>query len=223
MTLAEFCFCLVEHAQYHAFQAREPVAHIGQRRVFVLGALACHRSYQHTRGAASCQSSTPASGSSPGSTWQLGLALPGVPKSSCSPSWGGFYSLNQAANQLNLDRRVAQLQNEGASAVVSFGGQANNELAVSCTDPVKLAAAYESVIKRYSLTTIDLDIEGAAQGDQASLVRRAQAIATLQKGAHAAKSTHMKSAKMKEQGTIGMGSGARSRPGGESVARKPAD
>ena len=86
------------------------------------------------------------------------------PKSSCSPSWGGFYSLNAAADQLNLDRRVAQLQNEGASAVVSFGGQANNELAVSCTDTAKLTSAYESVIKRYSLTTIDLDIEGARPG-----------------------------------------------------------
>ena len=111
------------------------------------------------------------------------------PKSSCNPSWGGFYSLGQAANTLNLDRRVAQLQNEGASAVVSFGGQANNELAVSCTDPGQLASAYESVIKRYSLTTVDLDIEGAAQGDQASLLRRAQAMATLQKDARAAKST----------------------------------
>jgi chitinase len=110
------------------------------------------------------------------------------PKSSCSPSWGGFYSLSGAADQLNLDRRIAQLQNEGASAVVSFGGQANNELAVSCTDPAKLAAAYQSVITRYSLNTIDFDIEGAAQGDQASLVRRAQAIASLQKAAVAAKS-----------------------------------
>jgi chitinase len=110
------------------------------------------------------------------------------PKSACSPSWGGFYSLSQAADQLNLDRRIAQLQNEGVSAVVSFGGQANNELAASCTDAAKLAAAYQSVISRYSLTTIDLDIEGAAQGDQASVVRRAQAIATLQKDARTSKS-----------------------------------
>lgn len=36
---------------------------------------------------------------------------------------------------------------------------------------------------------------------------------------HAMKSTHMK----RDSTTIGMGSGARSRPGGESVARKPAD
>jgi hypothetical protein len=33
------------------------------------------------------------------------------------------------------------------------------------------------------------------------------------------KSTHMK----RDNTTIGMGSGARSRPGGESVARKPAE
>ncbi len=110
------------------------------------------------------------------------------PKSACSPSWGGFYSLSQAANTLNLDRRIAQLQNEGATAVVSFGGQANNELAVSCTDTAQLASAYESVISRYSLTTIDLDIEGAAQGDQASLARRADAIASVQKSARESKS-----------------------------------
>jgi chitinase len=109
------------------------------------------------------------------------------PKSACSPSWGGFYSLSKAGDALNLDRRVAQLQNEGATAVVSFGGQANNELAVSCTNTAQLTAAYESVISRYSLTTIDLDIEGAAQSDQASLVRRAQAIATVQKNARTAK------------------------------------
>ncbi len=110
------------------------------------------------------------------------------PKSACSPSWGGFYSLDGAADQLNLDRRIAQLQNEGASAVVSFGGQANSELAVSCTDTRKLTSAYEYVVKRYSLSTVDFDIEGAAQGDQASLVRRAQAIAIVQKAAAAAKS-----------------------------------
>ncbi len=82
---------------------------------------------------------------------------------------------------------MAQLENEGASAVVSFGGQANSELALKCTDAAKLSAAYESVIKRYALTTIDLDIEGPALDDAASIVRRAKAIAALQKSARAAK------------------------------------
>ena len=109
------------------------------------------------------------------------------PKSSCSPSWGGFYGLSAAATQLNLDRRIAQLQSQGASAVVSFGGQANSELAVSCTDVGKLTAAYQSVVTRYSMSTIDLDIEGTALDDQASIVRRATAIAAVQKAQAAAK------------------------------------
>jgi chitinase len=109
------------------------------------------------------------------------------PKSACSPSWGTYYSLTGAASQLNLDRRIAQLQDQGSSAVVSFGGQSNSELAVSCTDTAKLTAAYQSVVSRYSLTTIDLDLEGAALDDQASIVRRAVAIAALQKQAKAAK------------------------------------
>ncbi len=107
--------------------------------------------------------------------------------SSCEPSWGGYYSLAQAASQLNLDRRIAQLQDQGSSAVVSFGGQANSELALSCTNVTKLTAAYRSVIQRYALSTIDLDIEGGALDDHASIVRRAQAVAAVQKEAKAAK------------------------------------
>ncbi len=109
------------------------------------------------------------------------------PKHACTPSWGGFYDLPAAASQLNLDRRIAQLQNQGASAVVSFGGQANSDLAVGCTDVGKLTTAYQSVVKRYNLSTIDLDIEGAALDDQASIVRRATAIAAVQKSAADAK------------------------------------
>jgi chitinase len=116
----------------------------------------------------------------------LGFVV-GDPKNACSPSWGGFYNLPAAASGLNLDRRIAQLQSQGASAVVSFGGQANSELAIGCTDVGKLTAAYQSVVKRYSLSTIDFDIEGAALDDQASIVRRATAIAAMQKAAAAAK------------------------------------
>jgi chitinase len=108
-------------------------------------------------------------------------------KSACSPSWGTYYSLDAAASQLNLDRRIAQLQNQGSNAVVSFGGQANSELAVSCTDTTKLTKAYQSVVSRYSLTTVDFDLEGAALDDHASVVRRAVAIAAVQKQAKADK------------------------------------
>ena len=102
------------------------------------------------------------------------------PDQACAPSWGGYYSLEDAASELELDRRVQQLRDLGGDVRVSFGGQANSELATVCTDPDRLLDAYRSVVERYSLTSIDLDIEGSALDDTASITRRAVAIAALQ-------------------------------------------
>lgn len=98
----------------------------------------------------------------------------------CTPTWGGFYTMEQAADGLELDRRIAQLRSVGGNVRVSFGGQANHELAVTCTDVDELEASYRSVVERYELTSIDLDIEGADLADSAAQVRRSQAIAVLQ-------------------------------------------
>ena len=98
----------------------------------------------------------------------------------CTPTWGGFYTLEQAADQLELDRRIAQLRSVGGNVRVSFGGQSNHELAVTCTDVAALEGAYRSVVERYELTSIDLDIEGPDLSDSAAQVRRSQAIASLQ-------------------------------------------
>jgi chitinase len=102
------------------------------------------------------------------------------PKQACEPSWGGYYTPTQAAATLDLDRRVTQVRQNGATPIVSFGGQANNELAVACTNPQQLESAYASVVSHYSLTTVDFDIEGAALNDQASIERRSTAVAALQ-------------------------------------------
>lgn len=103
------------------------------------------------------------------------------PKQGCAPSWGAAYSPEQAASDLDLDRRIARLRQLGGTAAVSFGGLVNSELAVSCTDPNALTAAYRQIVDRYSLTTIDLDVEGPALADTAAADRRAHAIAALQK------------------------------------------
>lgn len=100
----------------------------------------------------------------------------------CSPSWGSAYSMDEAAAALDLDRRIARLERAGGEAIVSFGGQANDELAVGCTNANDLEAAYASVIDRYELTTIDLDLEGDGLSTAAT-ERRADAIAALQKAA----------------------------------------
>jgi chitinase len=102
------------------------------------------------------------------------------PEDGCAPSWGGYYSLEQAGTDLELDRRIAQLRSAGGDVMVSLGGQANDELAVACTDVDDLTEAYRDVVERYDLSAIDLDVEGTAVADQAAARRRAEALATVQ-------------------------------------------
>jgi chitinase len=99
---------------------------------------------------------------------------------SCTPSWGAAYSLDGAAQSLDLDRRIARLRQQGGDVMVSFGGANNSELATACTDPAALKEAYATVVDRYELSTIDLDIEGANLADAAAGERRAEAVAALQ-------------------------------------------
>jgi chitinase len=103
----------------------------------------------------------------------------------CTPSWGTFYTLDGAEQGLDLDARTAQLRSQGGSVMVSYGGEANTELAVDCTDPAKLQQAYLEPIQRYHAKAIDLDIEGAnlanTAANTAANARRATAIAAVQK------------------------------------------
>lgn len=99
----------------------------------------------------------------------------------CTPSWGNFYTLDDAEQGLDLDARTAQLRSQGGSVMISYGGQANTELAVDCTDPQQLQQAYLAPIERYHALAIDLDVEGANLADAAANTRRAKAIAAVQK------------------------------------------
>ena len=102
------------------------------------------------------------------------------PKDGCAPSWGGAYTPDEAAASLELDRRIDQLRSAGGDILLSVGGLTNTELAVACTDQAKLTDAYRQLVRRYDVATLDLDIEGTAVADQASLRRRALALSTLQ-------------------------------------------
>jgi chitinase len=99
----------------------------------------------------------------------------------CTPSWGTFYTLDSAEQGLDLDARTAQLRSQGGSVMISYGGEANTELAVDCTDPAKLEQAYLEPVQRYHAKAIDLDIEGANLANTAANARRATAIAAVQK------------------------------------------
>jgi cellulose synthase/poly-beta-1,6-N-acetylglucosamine synthase-like glycosyltransferase/chitodextrinase len=108
------------------------------------------------------------------------------PGSGCTPSWGGAYTLAAANQALAMGSRIAQVQQDGAQPIVSFGGQAHTSLDVACTSVRSLTAAYQSVINAYRLTTIDLDIEGAALDNFQAEQRRAAAVASLEQAARAA-------------------------------------
>ena len=103
-----------------------------------------------------------------------------APGAGCTPSWGAAYTLAKANTSLALSSRIAQVQQNGAQAIVSFGGEANTSLDVACSTVGALTSAYQSVISTYNLTVIDLDIEGAALDNAAAEQRRAQAIANLE-------------------------------------------
>jgi chitinase len=108
------------------------------------------------------------------------------PGAACTPSWGAAYTLAQANQSLALSSRIAQLAQDGAQPIVSFGGQAHTSLDVACTSVSGLARAYQSVIDAYQLTAVDLDIEGAALNNFAAEQRRAAAVADLEQAARAA-------------------------------------
>ena len=102
------------------------------------------------------------------------------PSNPCTPSWGGAYTMQGAADNLDLDRRIARFQQQGGKIAISFGGVRNSELALHCTDTKALESAYQSVVLRYKVNTIDLDLENESLADAGASARRAAAIAQLQ-------------------------------------------
>ena len=98
----------------------------------------------------------------------------------CLPTWGTYHTMDDAAIKLDLDRRIARLRQQNGAISISFGGVINDELALKCTDESKLYNAYKSVIDRYKLDTIDLDLESENLQDTESMLRRAIVLSRLQ-------------------------------------------
>ncbi len=95
--------------------------------------------------------------------------------------------MNSAGDQIdNMNNQIARLKAAGGKPIVSFGGAAGQELALTCTNRASLAAAYKSVIDKYGVDRVDFDIEGSAIANRASNKVRAQAIADVQNAMAAA-------------------------------------
>lgn len=103
-------------------------------------------------------------------------------EATCTPTWGTHYTLDEAGAALDLDRRIARLRQQGGNIAVSFGGALNEELGTACTDEGRLREAYQAVIDRYALDTIDIDLERANLTNQEANERRGRVLASLQAG-----------------------------------------
>jgi hypothetical protein len=97
--------------------------------------------------------------------------------SGCTPIWGDTLPVS---NDPNVTGEITRAESEGATPIVSFGGEAGVELAQSCPDLTQLVAAYQSVINTLHVNHIDFDIEGAAIADTATNNLRFEAIKALQ-------------------------------------------
>jgi len=100
--------------------------------------------------------------------------------SACSPTWAGYTAYTIGGSQ-DFQANLRAFQAQGGRVVASFGGAINDELARVCTDPAKLLTAYSTVVSRFALDRVDFDIEGADVSDSVSNVRRATAVAALQR------------------------------------------
>jgi hypothetical protein len=98
----------------------------------------------------------------------------------CTPAWDGNSS-ETVASDTTVAGLISAIRAAGGDAGVSFGGYNGTELGESCASASALASAYQSVISKYSLTHVDFDIENTALGDTANELKRAQAIAILEK------------------------------------------
>ena len=94
----------------------------------------------------------------------------------CTPEWGGTTAIgdNPVAAQIGALRAI------GGDVRISFGGEAGDELALTCATAARLEAAYQQVISAYDVHQVDFDIEGAALANTAANTLRDQALAALQ-------------------------------------------
>lgn len=105
------------------------------------------------------------------------FSLAFVTASGCKASWFGAF--DPRAKQFG--DQISAIRSAGGDVKVSFGGATGVELAQACTSTTALQAEYQAVVDAYNLKYIDLDIEGAASADTASINRRSTALAALQK------------------------------------------
>lgn len=130
--------------------------------------------YQDVTIGASLQSVTQTTG-------QKYYTLAFITGNGCNADWAGTIPLNQTSTYLpNLDSDISYIRGQGGDVIISFGGEAGQELAQTCSTSSSLQAQYQAVVTKYSAMHLDFDIEGGEQGDSTTYDRRDIALAALQ-------------------------------------------
>jgi hypothetical protein len=96
----------------------------------------------------------------------------------CAPAW----STGGPADLPALRARVAALRARGVRVTLAFGGDGAAELATTCPDVNRLAAAYRAVLAAYRPDAIDLDVEGDQLADRTATARRIAALRAVYRG-----------------------------------------
>jgi chitinase len=104
---------------------------------------------------------------------------------SCDILWNGDPAKPVARSTFGAD--IARIRASGGDVVPSFGGYSADstatEIADSCVDVGRIAAAYQKVVTTYGVTRLDMDIEDQSLDNTAAIDRRNQAIHLVQRWA----------------------------------------
>ncbi|WP_394823633.1 glycosyl hydrolase family 18 protein [Pendulispora albinea] len=99
-------------------------------------------------------------------------------RGSCTVLWNG--DAGMPVSQSIFGNDFATIRSNGGDVIPAFGGytagNTGTEIADSCTDVSKIAAAIQSVITTYNITRIDFDIEDNSLTNTAGIDRRNKAV-----------------------------------------------
>ena len=113
----------------------------------------------------------------------LTLAFLQTPKrGSCSVTWNGD-AKQPVRPGGRYTGQIRKLRAMGGNVVPSFGGysadQDGTEIADSCRSVPRIARAYESVVRTYGVTRLDMDVEANSLNKPAGIARRSAALRLL--------------------------------------------
>ncbi len=94
----------------------------------------------------------------------------------CVPAWGGTVPIS---SDTAIASGIAKLRDAGSDVIIAFGGYDGTDLGQSCADVPTQQAAYQSVIDKYKVKTLDFDVEHTAIEDPVSIDRRSQTLKAL--------------------------------------------